>query len=76
MHQIEYGVLIQNLIVLTPHFLWYAGLVNAVELLKSIADKYDGVSYADLFQMASGLAVKVCAFLSVPQSCNLTFRKW
>lgn len=35
------------------------GLVGGVNLLKSIADKYDGVSYADLFQLASALAVKV-----------------
>ena len=31
----------------------------ALELLKEIADKYDGVSYADLFQMASAVAVEV-----------------
>ena len=37
-----------------------AGLPVAVELLKSIADKYDGVSYADLFQMASAQAIEVC----------------
>jgi len=30
-----------------------------VELLKDIADKYDGVSYADLFQMASAQAIEV-----------------
>ena len=38
-----------------------AGLVAALELLKDIADKYDGVSYADLFQMASAVAIEVCA---------------
>jgi len=36
-----------------------AGLPVAVELLKDIADKYDGVSYADLFQMASAQAIEV-----------------
>ena len=36
-----------------------AGLVAALELLKDIADKYDGVSYADLFQMASAVAIEV-----------------
>ena len=39
--------------------LFIAGLPVAVELLKDIADKYDGVSYADLFQMASALAIEV-----------------
>ena len=36
-----------------------AGLETACELLKTIADKYDGVSYADLFQMASACAIEV-----------------
>lgn len=36
-----------------------AGLPVAVELLKDIADKYNGVSYADLFQMASAQAIEV-----------------
>ena len=36
-----------------------AGLPVAVKLLKKVADKYDGVSYADLFQMASAQAVEV-----------------
>lgn len=35
------------------------GLTVALELLKEIADKYDGVSYADIFQMASGVAIEV-----------------
>lgn len=35
-----------------------AGLPVACELLKAIADKYDGVSYADLFQMASAQAIE------------------
>ncbi|CAL8464379.1 g3914 [Coccomyxa elongata] len=43
-----------------------AGLVNACKLLQSIADKYDGVSYADLFQMASALAVKDAGGPSIP----------
>ena len=37
----------------------HAGLETACELLKAIADKYDGVSYADLFQMASAIAIEV-----------------
>ena len=36
-----------------------AGLVAALELLKEIADKHDGVSYADIFQMASAVAIEV-----------------
>jgi len=39
--------------------LFTTGLPVAVELLKDIADKYDGVSYADLFQMASAQAIEV-----------------
>ena len=35
-----------------------AGLTVALELLKDIADKYDGVSYADLFQLASATAIE------------------
>ncbi len=40
-----------------PRF--FAGLPVAVELMKDIADKYEGVSYADLFQMASAQAIEV-----------------
>jgi len=39
--------------------LFTAGLPVAVELLKDIADKYEGVSYADLFQIASAQAIEV-----------------
>ena len=39
---------------------WWSGLVNALELLKGIADEHEHVSYADLFQLASGTAVEVC----------------
>ena len=35
-----------------------AGLTVALELLKDIADKYEGVSYADLFQLASATAIE------------------
>jgi hypothetical protein len=40
-----------------------------VELLKDIADKYDGVSYADLFQMASALAIEVGLLRHVSKAC-------
>ena len=36
-----------------------AGLDGGVKLLKGIADKYDDVTYADIFQLASAIAVKV-----------------
>jgi len=35
-----------------------AGLTVALDLLKEIADKYEGVSYADLFQLASATAIE------------------
>ncbi|KAA8538444.1 hypothetical protein F0562_028010 [Nyssa sinensis] len=35
-----------------------AGLVNALKLLQPIKDKYSGVTYADLFQLASATAVE------------------
>ncbi|DBB16818.1 hypothetical protein WJX82_007272 [Trebouxia sp. C0006] len=43
-----------------------AGLPVAVELLKDIADKYDGVSYADLFQMASAQAIELAGGPHIP----------
>ena len=44
-----------------------AGLAGGVKLLQGIADKYDGVSYADLFQMASAIAVKVWSMAGTVQ---------
>ena len=35
------------------------GLVNALKLLQDIKEKYSGVTYADLFQLASATAVEV-----------------
>ncbi|KAK2995665.1 hypothetical protein RJ640_006125 [Escallonia rubra] len=35
-----------------------AGLVNALKLLQPIKEKYSGVTYADLFQLASATAVE------------------
>ncbi|NP_001295648.1 probable L-ascorbate peroxidase 6, chloroplastic [Jatropha curcas] len=38
---------------------WHdAGLVNALKLLQPIKDKYSGVTYADLFQLASATAIE------------------
>lgn len=31
-----------------------------MELLKTVADKYEGVGYADLFQLASATGIEVC----------------
>lgn len=38
--------------------------MNALKLLQPIKDKYSGVTYADLFQLASATAVEV--LLSLP----------
>lgn len=39
-----------------------SGLVNALKLLQPIKEKYAGVTYADLFQLASATAVEVFLF--------------
>lgn len=36
-----------------------SGLVNALKLIQPIKDKYSGVTYADLFQLASATAIEV-----------------
>lgn len=36
-----------------------AGLVNALKLIQPIKDKYSGITYADLFQLASATAIEV-----------------
>jgi catalase (peroxidase I) len=43
-----------------------AGLVDALNLLKDIADSHRGVSYADLFQMASGVAIQLAGGPHIP----------
>ncbi|KAL8132806.1 hypothetical protein AgCh_008330 [Apium graveolens] len=43
-----------------------AGLVNAVKLLQPIKDKYPGVTYADLFQLASATAVEDAGGPKIP----------
>ncbi|KAK6939897.1 hem peroxidase [Dillenia turbinata] len=43
-----------------------AGLVNAVKLLQAIKDKYSGVTYADLFQLASATAVEEAGGPKIP----------
>ena len=47
----------------------HAGLTDALQLLKSVADDYDSVGYADLFQLASATGIQVlhmifCGYLS------------
>ena len=42
------------------------GLVNALKLLQPIKDKYSGVTYADLFQLASATAIEVVSMLIFP----------
>lgn len=36
-----------------------SGLINALNLIQPIKDKYSGVTYADLFQLASATAIEV-----------------
>ncbi|CDP10929.1 unnamed protein product [Coffea canephora] len=43
-----------------------AGLVNALQLLLPIKDKYSGVTYADLFQLASATAVEEAGGPKIP----------
>lgn len=42
-----------------------AGLVNALKLIQPIKDKYSGITYADLFQLASATAIEVCFFIFI-----------
>ncbi|EPS67390.1 thylakoid-bound ascorbate peroxidase, partial [Genlisea aurea] len=43
-----------------------AGLVNALKLLQTIKDKYSGVTYADLFQLASATAIEEAGGPKIP----------
>ncbi|KAL8216167.1 hypothetical protein R6Q57_023004 [Mikania cordata] len=43
-----------------------AGLVNALKLLQPIKEKYAGVTYADLFQLASATAVEEAGGPKIP----------
>ncbi|KAE8801166.1 putative L-ascorbate peroxidase 6, chloroplastic [Hordeum vulgare] len=43
-----------------------AGLVNALKLIEAIKDKYTGVTYADLFQLASATAVEEAGGPKIP----------
>ncbi|MBA0595787.1 hypothetical protein Gorai_012644, partial [Gossypium raimondii] len=43
-----------------------AGLVNALNLLQHIKDKYSGVTYADLFQLASATAIEEAGGPKIP----------
>ncbi|VAI15011.1 unnamed protein product [Triticum turgidum subsp. durum] len=43
-----------------------AGLVNALKLIQAIKDKYAGVTYADLFQLASATAVEEAGGPKIP----------
>ena len=38
------------------------GLINALKLIQPIKDKYPGITYADLFQLASATAIEVWPF--------------
>ncbi|KAE8783869.1 putative L-ascorbate peroxidase 6, chloroplastic [Hordeum vulgare] len=49
------------------HLGWHdAGLVNALKLIEAIKDKYTGVTYADLFQLASATAVEEAGGPKIP----------
>ncbi|XP_011624374.1 probable L-ascorbate peroxidase 6, chloroplastic isoform X2 [Amborella trichopoda] len=43
-----------------------AGLVNALKLLQPIKEKYSGVTYADLFQLASATAIEEAGGPKIP----------
>ncbi|XP_052884486.1 probable L-ascorbate peroxidase 6, chloroplastic/mitochondrial isoform X2 [Gossypium arboreum] len=43
-----------------------AGLVNALNLIQHIKDKYSGVTYADLFQLASATAIEEAGGPKIP----------
>ena len=43
---------------LTHSFPTLTGLTSALEFLKAVADKYDKVGYADLFQLASATGIE------------------
>ncbi|XP_061970970.1 probable L-ascorbate peroxidase 6, chloroplastic/mitochondrial isoform X1 [Populus nigra] len=43
-----------------------AGLVDALKLIQPIKDKYSGVTYADLFQMASATAIEEAGGPKIP----------
>ncbi|KQJ92013.1 probable L-ascorbate peroxidase 6, chloroplastic/mitochondrial [Brachypodium distachyon] len=43
-----------------------AGLVNALKLVQTIKDKYAGVTYADLFQLASATAIEEAGGPKIP----------
>ncbi|KAK9706297.1 hypothetical protein RND81_07G115300 [Saponaria officinalis] len=43
-----------------------AGLVNALKLIQPIKDKYSGVTYADLFQLASATAIEEAGGPKIP----------
>ncbi|XP_019084012.1 PREDICTED: L-ascorbate peroxidase S, chloroplastic/mitochondrial-like isoform X3 [Camelina sativa] len=43
-----------------------AGLVNALNLIKDIKEKYSGITYADLFQLASATAIEEAGGPKIP----------
>ncbi|KAF3337743.1 putative L-ascorbate peroxidase 6 [Carex littledalei] len=43
-----------------------AGLINALKLIQPIKDKYPGVTYADLFQLASATAIEEAGGPKIP----------
>ncbi|CAM8980224.1 unnamed protein product [Rhodiola kirilowii] len=43
-----------------------AGLVNALKLIQPIKDKYPGITYADLFQLASATAIEEAGGPKIP----------
>ncbi|OAY66408.1 putative L-ascorbate peroxidase 8, chloroplastic [Ananas comosus] len=51
----------------TPHFgAFTTGLVNVLKLIQPIKDKYSGVTYADLFQLASATAIEEAGGPKIP----------
>ncbi|XP_066320541.1 probable L-ascorbate peroxidase 8, chloroplastic [Miscanthus floridulus] len=42
------------------------GLINALKLIQPIKDKYPGITYADLFQLASAMAIEEAGGPKIP----------
>lgn len=51
--------------------IFFAGLINALKLIQPIKDKYPGITYADLFQLASATAIEVIVLSLLCSSISL-----
>lgn len=56
---IDLGNILKNMDADVLTWMFVAGLTDALELLKDVADDYESVGYADLFQLASATGIQV-----------------